>query len=177
MRVIAGKARSLRLKTIEGMNTRPTTDRIKETLFNMIQPSIADSRFLDLFAGSGGIGIEALSRGAREAVFVENNPKAMMCVKDNLKFTKLEGKAVTLTTDVMNALYKLEGEKIIVSNRHHVYWVEKDDKMKQFRNFKQLAKIYSKHRAEVEKYIEDNKVNFEDVDQIVKLCSYADSLK
>ena len=101
----------------------------------------------------------------------------MMCVKDNLKFTKLEGKAVTLTTDVMNALYKLEGEKIIVSNRHHVYWVEKDDKMKQFRNFKQLAKIYSKHRAEVEKYIEDNKVNFEDVDQIVKLCAYADSLK
>lgn len=73
--------------------------------------------------------------------------------------------------------YKLEGEKIIVSNRHHVYWVEKDDKMKQFRNFKQLAKIYSKHRAEVEKYIEDNKVNFEDVDQIVKLCAYADSLK
>ena len=64
MRVIAGKARSLRLKTIEGMDTRPTTDRIKETLFNMIQPSIADSRFLDLFAGSGGIGIEALSRGA-----------------------------------------------------------------------------------------------------------------
>lgn len=61
MRVIAGKARSLRLKTIEGMDTRPTTDRIKETLFNMIQPFIADSRFLDLFAGSGGIGIEALS--------------------------------------------------------------------------------------------------------------------
>ena len=159
------------------MDTRPTTDRIKETLFNMIGPSMFDCVFLDLFAGSGGIGIEALSRGAREAVFVENNPKAMMCVKDNLKFTKLEGKAVTLTTDVMNALYKLEGEKIIVSNRHHVYWVEKDDKMKQFRNFKQLAKIYSKHRAEVEKYIEDNKVNFEDVDQIVKLCSYADSLK
>ena len=159
------------------MDTRPTTDRIKETLFNMIGPSMFDCVFLDLFAGSGGIGIEALSRGAREAVFVENNPKAMMCVKDNLKFTKLEGKAVTLTTDVMNALYKLEGEKIIVSNRHHVYWVEKDDKMKQFRNFKQLAKIYSKHRAEVEKYIEDNKVNFEDVDQIVKLCAYADSLK
>ena len=120
MRVIAGSARSLRLKTLDGMDTRPTTDRIKETLFNMIGPSMFDCVFLDLFAGSGGIGIEALSRGAREAVFVENNPKAMMCVKDNLKFTKLEGKAVTLTTDVMNALYKLEGEKIIVSNRHHV---------------------------------------------------------
>ena len=112
MRVIAGSARSLRLKTLDGMDTRPTTDRIKETLFNMIGPSMFDCVFLDLFAGSGGIGIEALSRGAREAVFVENNPKAMMCVKDNLKFTKLEGKAVTLTTDVMNALYKLEGEKV-----------------------------------------------------------------
>ena len=72
MRVIAGSARSLRLKTLDGMDTRPTTDRIKETLFNMIGPSMFDCVFLDLFAGSGGIGIEALSRGAREAVFVEN---------------------------------------------------------------------------------------------------------
>ena len=77
MRVIAGSARSLRLKTLDGMDTRPTTDRIKETLFNIISPSIFDSIFLDLFSGSGGIGIEALSRGAKEAVFVENNPKAM----------------------------------------------------------------------------------------------------
>ena len=69
MRVIAGKARSLRLKTVEGENTRPTTDRIKETLFNMLQPQLADSTFLDLFAGSGGIGIEP-SRGAKRAVFV-----------------------------------------------------------------------------------------------------------
>ena len=89
MRVIAGSARSLRLKTLDGMDTRPTTDRIKETLFNMIGPSMFDCVFLDLFAGSGGIGIEALSRGAREAVFVENNPKAMMCVKDNLKGEKV----------------------------------------------------------------------------------------
>ena len=71
-----------------------------------------DCVVLDLFAGSGGIGIEALSRGAREAVFVENNPKAMDCIKENLKFTKLAGKAVTLTSDVMNALYRLEGEKV-----------------------------------------------------------------
>ena len=75
MRVIAGSARSLRLKTLEGMETRPTTDRIKETLFNMIGPSMYDCIFLDLFAGSGGIGIEALSRGAKEAVFVEKNPR------------------------------------------------------------------------------------------------------
>ena len=112
MRVIAGSARSLKLKTLEGLDTRPTTDRIKETLFNIIGPTIYDSIFLDLFSGSGGIGIEALSRGAKEAVFVENNPKAMRCIKDNLRFTRLESRAATMTADVMNALYRLEGEKI-----------------------------------------------------------------
>ncbi|MEE0632783.1 MAG: 16S rRNA (guanine(966)-N(2))-methyltransferase RsmD [Mediterraneibacter faecis] len=112
LRVIAGSARSLKLKTLEGIETRPTTDRIKETLFNMISPQMYDCIFLDLFAGSGGIGIEALSRGAKEAVFVEKNPKAMECVKENLKFTRLEKKGLTLTKDVMNALYQLEGEKV-----------------------------------------------------------------
>lgn len=111
MRVIAGSAKRLQLKTLEGIDTRPTTDRIKETLFNMIAPTLFGSVFLDLFSGSGGIGIEALSRGAKEAVFVENNPKAMACIKDNLKYTKLSHKAVTLTKDVMTALYQLEGEK------------------------------------------------------------------
>ena len=71
MRVIAGKARRLNLKTIPGTDTRPTTDRIKETLFNILQPELLECRFLDLFAGSGGIGIEALSRGASYAVFVD----------------------------------------------------------------------------------------------------------
>ena len=73
MRVIAGKARHIQLKTIETMDTRPTTDRIKETLFNMLGNNVYETRFLDLFSGSGGIGIEALSRGARKAVFVEQN--------------------------------------------------------------------------------------------------------
>ena len=76
MRVIAGTARRLQLKTLDGMDTRPTTDRIKETLFNMISAELYDSNFLDLFSGSGGIGIEALSRGAANAVFVEKNPKS-----------------------------------------------------------------------------------------------------
>ena len=77
MRVIAGSARRLLLKTIDSMDTRPTTDRIKETLFNMLQFEVPGIDFLDLFSGSGGIGIEALSRGSRRAVFVENNPKAV----------------------------------------------------------------------------------------------------
>lgn len=111
MRVIAGTAKRLQLKTLEGLDTRPTTDRIKETLFNMLTPYIYDSVFLDLFAGSGGIGIEALSRGAMEAVFVEKNPKAMACVKENLRHTHLESKGMTISSDVMTALYKLEGEK------------------------------------------------------------------
>ena len=97
MRVIAGSAKRLQLKTLDGMETRPTTDRIKETLFNMISPYIYDSIFLDLFSGSGGIGIEALSRGAKEAVFVEKNPRAMECIKENLKYTKLDKKAMTMT--------------------------------------------------------------------------------
>lgn len=111
MRVIAGTARRLQLKTLDGMDTRPTTDRIKETLFNMLTPYIYDSTFLDLFAGSGGIGIEALSRGAKEAVFVEKNPKAMACIKENLAHTKLSDKAVTMTADVLTALVKLDDGK------------------------------------------------------------------
>ena len=110
MRVIAGKARRLNLKTIPGMDTRPTTDRIKETLFNMLQPEIPGCRFLDLFAGSGGIGIEALSRGAAEAVFVEKNPKACACIRENLSFTKLAEDGKLLNMDVMQALRSLEGK-------------------------------------------------------------------
>lgn len=111
MRVIAGKARSLRLKTIEGMDTRPTTDRIKETLFNMLQPYLADCRFLDLFAGSGGIGIEALSRGADSCVFVEQQKKAVDCIRENLRFTRLDQQAVVMMTDAVSAVHRLDGGK------------------------------------------------------------------
>lgn len=110
MRVIAGSARHLTLKTIEGMDTRPTTDRIKETLFNMLQYQLAGSRFLDLFSGSGGIGIEALSRGASEAIFVEQNPRAVSCIKENLKTTHLEDRAMVISADVLSALKRLEAK-------------------------------------------------------------------
>lgn len=109
MRVIGGSAKRLQLRTFEGFETRPTTDRIKETLFNMISPYLCDCTFLDLFAGSGGIGIEALSRGAKEAVFVEKNPKAMECIRENLKVTKLDTQAEVLQMDVFTALHRLEG--------------------------------------------------------------------
>ena len=109
MRVISGSARSLRLKTIEGNGTRPTTDRIKETLFNMINDRMYDCRFLDLFSGSGAIGIEALSRGAREAVFFENNKKAVSCIKENLKFTKLIDRAQIIERNAESAVAGLSG--------------------------------------------------------------------
>lgn len=112
MRVIAGSAKRLQLKTVEGMDTRPTTDRIKETLFNMITMNLADSCFLDLFSGSGAIGIEALSRGALHAVFVEQSKKAMNCIKDNLNHTKLSDRAKLYETDVMSALNRLEGTTV-----------------------------------------------------------------
>lgn len=104
MRVIAGTARSLRLKTPEGSDTRPTTDRIKETLFNMIQMSVSGCVFIDLFSGSGGIGIEALSRGAKHAYFVENEKEAISCIQQNLVFTKFTNRATLLKQDVLTAL-------------------------------------------------------------------------
>ena len=104
MRVIAGTARSLPLKTPEGMDTRPTTDRIKETLFNMLQTYIPDCVFVDVFSGSGGIGIEALSRGARKAYFIENAPKAIACIEQNLSFTKFTDRAIVLKQDACAGL-------------------------------------------------------------------------
>lgn len=111
MRVIAGTAKRIQLRTLEGLDTRPTTDRIKETLFNMISPYLYDCNFLDLFAGSGSIGIEALSRGAKEAVFVEKHAGSMECIRENLKNTRLSQKALTISSDALTALYRLEGEK------------------------------------------------------------------
>ena len=113
MRVIAGRARRLQLKTVEGMETRPTTDRIKETLFNMIGADLIQTQFLDCFAGSGGIGIEALSRGASKAVFIEKNPKAVECIRQNLKTTHLEEKALVMSCDVISAITRLEGKEYL----------------------------------------------------------------
>lgn len=108
MRVIAGKARSLKLMTPPGMDTRPTTDRTKETLFNILQPEIGGARFLDLFSGSGAIGIEALSRGAAFAVFVEKDRAAAECIRKNLAFTKLGDNGQILRKDVGAAFKSLE---------------------------------------------------------------------
>ena len=107
MRVIAGTRRSLPLKSLEGDTTRPTADRYKETLFNVLQTDIPGCRFLDLFAGSGAIGIEALSRGARHAVFVENNRKAMAVIKENIHFTRFEDESDLILSDAVSYIRSL----------------------------------------------------------------------
>ncbi|MCM1497622.1 MAG: 16S rRNA (guanine(966)-N(2))-methyltransferase RsmD [Clostridium sp.] len=112
MRVIAGKARRLQLKTPKGMDTRPTTDRIKETLFNMIQDELYGAHFLDLFSGSGGIGIEALSRGAEKAWFVEKNAEAVSVIRENLAFTHLADQAEVMNCTALSAVSLLLGKAL-----------------------------------------------------------------
>ncbi|MCR5702097.1 MAG: 16S rRNA (guanine(966)-N(2))-methyltransferase RsmD [Lachnospiraceae bacterium] len=107
MRVIAGTAKSLQLKAPKGMDTRPTTDRIKETLFNMIWQELYDVSFLDLFSGSGGIGIEALSRGASHAVFVEKNKEACDIIRQNLETTHFTDKSSLMCCSAVSAIEKL----------------------------------------------------------------------
>jgi 16S rRNA (guanine966-N2)-methyltransferase len=108
MRVIAGSARHINLQTPEGMHTRPTLDRTKETLFNIIRDDCRNAVFIDLFAGSGGIGIEALSEGARKAYFVDNDKSAIRCINANLSKTSLLDRAVVYDKDVFVALTTIQ---------------------------------------------------------------------
>ena len=106
MRVITGKARGIQLKTPDGMLTRPTADRVKEALFSIIQFDIPGARVLDLFGGTGQLGIEALSRGAKHAVFVDANDSACRLIRENLKRTKLESEAQVVRADYMEYLQR-----------------------------------------------------------------------
>ena len=110
-RIIAGTARGVVLETPEGPGTRPTADFRKEAVFSSIQFEIPGSRFLDLFSGSGAVGLEALSRGADEAVLVDSDPAACACIRRNLAKTKLAGGTV-LETDVFTAMDRLYKEGI-----------------------------------------------------------------
>ena len=107
MRVIAGKVRRMTLVAPPGRDVRPTTDRVKETLFNILQNDLTDCTFLDLFSGSGGIGIEALSRGAKKAVFVDKNKDSVRCIEQNLSHTRLKEDAEVLPMDFLQAIRNL----------------------------------------------------------------------
>ena len=104
MRIISGKARGTKLYTLEGNNTRPTLDRVKESLFNIIQSEIPDSIFLDLFSGSGAIGLEAISRGAKKAILCDNKKEAIEIIKNNIKKTHFENET---------QLYNMSFEKLL----------------------------------------------------------------
>ena len=108
MRVITGTARGRRLKELEGMETRPTTDRVKEGLFSAIQFEIEGRKVLDLFAGTGQLGIECLSRGAASAVFVDRRADAVKLIRENLKLTELADRARVVAGDSMEFLESLK---------------------------------------------------------------------
>ena len=111
MRVIAGSAKGRKLVTPEGMNTRPTTDMLKDSLFGMIQFDVPGAEFLDLFAGSGGVGIEALSRGAVSLDCVEQDAKALNCIRTNLKTVGFAEKAKVWPMPVERALQQFSAQK------------------------------------------------------------------
>ena len=111
MRIISGKARGTKLYTLEGTATRPTLDRVKESLFNIIQNDIEDSTILDLFSGSGAIGLEFLSRGAKKAVLCDNSKDAIKIIKQNVQKTHFEEKAEVYNMEFTKLIERLQNQK------------------------------------------------------------------
>jgi 16S rRNA (guanine966-N2)-methyltransferase len=126
-RIIAGTARGLRLKSVPGDKTRPITDRTKESLFNIIGGDIEDSNFLDLFAGTGSVGIEALSRGAKYALFVDNQKHAIETIKYNLKKTKLTEGTTVILADAFQIIQRMPDKAFdyiyIAPPQYHGIWL------------------------------------------------------
>ena len=114
MRVITGKARGIQLKTPEGLSTRPTADRVKEALFSIINFDIPGAKVLDLFGGTGQLGIEALSRGAASAVFVDAREDSCKLIRENLKRTKLEQDAKVIRSDYLDYLNRCREQYNII---------------------------------------------------------------
>lgn len=111
MRIISGKARGTKLYTLEGENTRPTLDRVKESIFNILQGKIEGAQILDLFSGSGAIGLEFLSRGAERAVLCDKSKEAINIIKKNIEKTHMEKRVQVINTDFENCLEKLKNEQ------------------------------------------------------------------
>ena len=124
MRVIAGTYCSRILKSLKGLELRPTSDRLRETLFNVLGDGVAGSRFLDLFAGTGAIGIEALSRGAAEVVFVENHPPATTLIRRNLESLKIRNGAQVLAADALRGLEMLASRQKTKTARYDYIFLD-----------------------------------------------------
>ena len=110
MRIISGTYRGLRLRTLGGGNLRPTTDQMRETLFNVLGPSVEGATFLDAYAGTGAVGLEALSRGARDVVFIEHHRAAAQLIRQNLAALKIDSGYALLTCAVLTGLERLESQ-------------------------------------------------------------------
>jgi 16S rRNA (guanine966-N2)-methyltransferase len=124
MRIIAGKFRSRQLKSLKGLTLRPTSDRLRESLFNVLADLIAGSRFVDSFAGTGAIGIEALSRGAAEVIFIEKHVPAAKLIKKNLESLEAATSARIMTADALQGLQVLEREKAFRSDRLNIVFLD-----------------------------------------------------
>ena len=112
MRVIAGEYKGRRLKTLDGLNVRPTSDKLRETVFNIISQKVQDKRFLDLCAGSGAVGIEAMSRGANEVTFVEQSRRAHQIISDNLRTCGIDNGVHVVNRDALTALKYFAAQSI-----------------------------------------------------------------
>ncbi|HET7102237.1 MAG TPA: 16S rRNA (guanine(966)-N(2))-methyltransferase RsmD, partial [Terriglobia bacterium] len=110
MRIISGQRRGQRIQTLKGTQLRPTSDQMRETLFDVLGPSVQDSTFLDAYAGSGAVGLEALSRGAKEVVFVECHRAASNLIRRNLAALKMEDGFYLMNTKVLTAIERLDKE-------------------------------------------------------------------
>ena len=111
MRIISGKAKGTKLETLEGLDTRPTLDRVKEALFSIIQNEIWDAKVLDLFSGSGALALESLSRGAKKAYLCDNSTKAIQIIKQNIIKTHFEKETCLFNMDYKKCLEELKNEK------------------------------------------------------------------
>ncbi len=111
MRIISGKARGTKLYTLEGLTTRPTLDRVKESVFNIIQANIEDSIILDLFAGSGAIGLELLSRGAQKAILCDKSKEAIEIIKKNIEKTHMSEKVELYNMDFDECIRRISNQK------------------------------------------------------------------
>ena len=124
MRIIAGKFRSRQLKSLKGLSLRPTSDRLRETLFNVLGDLVSEANFVDLFAGTGAVGIEALSRGARHTTFVEKHAPTMGLIKKNLEALDIRSGVRLLTMDAQKALEQLSGEPAGGSSRADILFLD-----------------------------------------------------
>jgi 16S rRNA (guanine966-N2)-methyltransferase len=124
MRVIAGKFRSRSLKSLKGLALRPTSDRLRETLFNVLAERVADARFVDAFAGTGAVGIEALSRGAREVIFIENHVPAVALIRKNLQALGIQSLGSVLALDTLRGLQRLVANPPVASSLVDIVYLD-----------------------------------------------------